>query len=456
MRIALSALLAATLSTTAHAQDLTPKAPAQSRPIAIVHATIHPVSGPEIPDGVIWFDKGLIAHVGPASDWADLKTRARFAEAPTEIDATGKHVYPGLIGPYTQQGLLEIQSVRATIDTTETGGVSPEVRATVAVNPDSTVLPVTRANGVLLAGVFPDGGIIPGRAGVIRLDGWTRPDLTVREESGVVLRWPNMRPVNAWWNTRSEDEQLKEIKANLDAITKVFDTAQAYAQAKAADPAAPTDLRWEAMRSLFPTGEKDAPRPSGTLFVQADDIDQINAAIPFCAERGVRCVLLGGRDAALCAPLLKQHGVSVIVYGTFVMPRRDDAPYDDGYTLPKRLFDAGIPFAIGGGDETAHERNLPYAAAMAVAHGLPQDAAIRGITLSPAEILGVADHYGSLEQGKSATLIITTGNPLEVETHVTHAFIDGRQIDLSNKQTELAKKYRERYRQTGDLKNEKK
>ncbi|MFA6046566.1 MAG: amidohydrolase family protein [Phycisphaerales bacterium] len=456
MRIALTALFAATLATTALAQDLTHKAPAQSHLIAIVHATIHPVSGPEIADGAIWFDKGVIAHVGPASDWADLKTRARFASPPVEIDASGKHIYPGLFGPYTQQGLLEIQAVPATIDTRELGGIAPEVRATVAVNPDSTVLPVTRANGVLLAGVFPEGGIIPGRCGVIRLDGWTRPDLTVREDSGVVLRWPNMRPVSAWWNTRSDDEQLKEIKANLDAITKVSDTAQAYAAAKAADPASPTDLRWEAMRSLFPSAAKDAPPPVGTLFVLADDIDQINAAVTFCAERGVRCVLVGGRDAALCAPLLKEHKVSVLVSGTFVMPGRDDAPYDDGYSLPKRLFDAGIPFAIAGGDETAHERNLPYAAAMAAAHGLTQEAAIRAITLSPAEMLGVADHYGSLEEGKSATLIVTTGNPLEVETHVTQAFIDGREIDLSNKQTELAKKYRERYRQTGDLKDGKK
>lgn len=452
-RHVLPTLLFATFAASALAQDLTPKAPPQTQFIAIVHATIHPVSGPDIPDGAIWFDKGVIAHVGPASDWAAYKANTDFDSPPKELDAVGMHVYPGLFGPYTQQGLLEIQSVRATIDTSETGGITPEVRATVAVNPDSTVLPVTRANGVLLAGVFPDGGIIPGRCGVIRLDGWTRPDLTVREDSGVVLRWPNMRPVNAWWNTRSDDEQLKEIKANLDAITKVFDTAQAYATAKAADPASPTDLRWEAMRSVFPPAKG---APAGTLFVHADDIDQINAAVTFCADRGIRCVLVGGRDAALCAPLLQEHHVSVLVSGTFVMPRRDDAPYDDGYTLPKRLFDAGIPFAIAGGDETAHERNLPYAAAMAVAHGLPQEAALRAITLSPAEMLGVADLYGSLEQGKSATLIVSNGNPLEVETHVTHAFIDGRQINLSNKQTELAKKYRERYRQTGDMKDERK
>ena len=450
-RVAFSTFLV--FGASALAQDLTPKAPPQTQLIAIVHATIHPVSGPEIADGAIWFDKGIIVHVGTWADWADLKARARFASAPKEIDATGKQIYPGLFGPYTQQGLVEIQAVQATNDTRETGSITPEVRATVAVNPDSTVIPVTRANGVLLAGVFPEGGIIPGRCGVIRMDAWTRPEMTVRDDSGVVLRWPNMRPVNAWWNNRSDEEQLKEIKANLDAITKVFDVAQAYALAKAADPSSPTDLRWEAMRGVFPNGEE---APAGALFVQASDIDQINAAVTFCADRGVRCVLVGGRDAALCAPLLKEHHVSVLVSGTFVMPRRDDAPYDDGYSLPKRLYDAGIPFAIAGGDETAHERNLPYAAAMAAAHGLPQEVAIRAITLSPAEMLGVADHYGSLEEGKSATLIVTTGNPLEVETNVTRAFIDGREINLSNKQTELAKKYRERYRQTGDLRDDKK
>ncbi|MBI1191180.1 MAG: amidohydrolase family protein [Tepidisphaera sp.] len=448
MRYTTLTLLAASIAgvSVANAQDLGLKAPAQDGPIAILHATVHPIEGPEIADGVVWFSDGVISHVGKASEWEDIKSRARFAKPPREIDASGLHVYPGLFGPLTQQGLNEIQAVPATIDTSEVGAVTPEVRATVAVNPDSTVIPVTRANGVLLAGVFPEGGIIAGRCGVIRMDAWTRPEMTVRDDSGVVLRWPNMRPINAWWNNRSDEEQQKEIKANLDAIAKVFDTAKAYADAKAADANAPTDLRWEAMKSLF---AKDNAEP---LFVFADDMDQINAAVTFCADRGVRCVLVGGRDADRCAPLLKEHNVSVLVRGTFVMPRRDDAPYDDGYTLPKRLFDAGIPFAIAGGDETAHERNLPYAAAMAAAHGLPQDAAIRAITLGPAELLGVADHYGSLKDGKSATLIITTGNPLEITTHVKQAFIDGREISLDNKQEELAKKYRERYRQTGDLK----
>jgi imidazolonepropionase-like amidohydrolase len=140
------------------------------------------------------------------------------------------------------------------------------------------------------------------------------------------------------------------------------------------------------------------------------------------------------------------------VRGVQNMPQRDDSPYDDAYTLPMRLHAAGIPFALTHNDDTAHERNLPYVLGTAVAHGLPMDVAIESVTLNAARVLGIDNTYGSLEVGKSATLFISTGNALEVTTDLTHAFIDGREIDLRSKQTELAKKYLERYEQTGDVK----
>jgi imidazolonepropionase-like amidohydrolase len=138
------------------------------------------------------------------------------------------------------------------------------------------------------------------------------------------------------------------------------------------------------------------------------------------------------------------------------MPARDDAPYDDAFTLPARLAAAGIRFTICNADDAAHERNTPYSVATAVKHGLEPEIGLRCITLDAAKIFGVADRYGSLETGKSATLIVTTGDPLEVMTDITAAYVDGRRIDLSNKQTELAEKYRERYRQIGELKEPRK
>lgn len=441
----LSSLCSLFLASAAHAQDLTHKAPPQSEIIVIVGATVHPVASEPIADAAIRMEDGAIASITSAAEWADLKTKAKFGKPVREIDGRGKHVYPGLITPFTALGLTEIQAVAATIDTSETGNVTPEVKAITAVNPDSTLIPVTRSNGILIAGVFPGGGTIPGRPSAVRLDGWTNEEMAVDDAVGVFLRWPNVRPITAWWLDRSEEDQMKEIRENLAAIERTFDAAKAYADAKAADASAPADLRWEAMRPLW---DKQQYFP---LYISAQDVEQITSAVTFATQRGMKPVLVGGRDAALCSDLLKKHQVAVIVQGTHVMPRRDDAPYDDGYSLPARLHAAGLTVAIANNDDTANERNLPYSAGKAAAFGLPREEALRAITINAAKILGIADRYGTLESGKSATLILTTGDPLEVTTQVVGAFIDGREVDLSNKQIKLTEKYLDRYRQSGQL-----
>lgn len=418
----------------AMAQDLGVKAPPQSRPIVIQGATVHTISGETIADGYVYFEGGVIRAVGK-------EPLPRIAGEPEIIDAKGKHVYPGLIAAYSQLGLTEIQSVRATIDSSETGGVTPEVRAAVAVNPDSTLLPVTRTNGVLIAGVFPTGGRIPGRASVMRMDGWTWEEMAVKADAGLSISWPNVRPVSAPWMTQTDTEQTDEIRRSLSGIDDAFKTAMAYAAARDADPNLPIDLRWEAMRGVMP-GAKQLP-----VFITAGDVDQITTAVTWALEKKLKPVIVGGRDAPLCADLLKRHEIPVIVLGTHATPRRADAPYDEAYTLPARLNAAGITFAITTSDDTAHTRNLPYNAAIAVAYGLDHDAGIKCLTLWAAQILGVGDTLGSIETGKAATLIVTNGDPLEVTTNTERAFIDGRAIDLSNKQTKLAEKYREKYKQ---------
>ncbi len=441
------ALLTLLCLTTAHAQDLTHKAPPQAGPIVITGATIHPVSKPPF-QGFIIFDQGKITMM-QEGELKDAREGVRI------IDASGKHVYPGLISPWTQLGLTEIQAVPATQDLSEAASIAPEARPAIAVNPDSTLIPVTRSNGILLAAISPEGGLIPGQASVIRLDGWTMADMTAQPSSGTVLRWPQMRTITAWWMDTSEDDQRRDIGRNLERIRDVFTTAAAYADARGADPTQPTDLRWEAMKPLFAGAPREGVQDArARLFILANDVDQISAAVAFAKERSLRAVIVGGRDAHLCAALLKENNIPVILTGTHVMPRRDDADYDEAYTRPLRLHEAGLTFAIAHMDDTAHERNLPYSAAIAAAHGLPPDAALRAITLAPAQIFGIDDRYGSLDTGKSATLIITTGDPLEVTTQIQSAFIDGREIDLSNKQTKLYEKYRDRYQQMGIIKKD--
>jgi hypothetical protein len=437
-------IVAAAIAAPAFAQDLTIKAAPQPHPIAVVNAHVHTVSGATIPSGYVLFNQGKITGVGDAAALPRLTADVEI------IDAAGKDVYPGIIGAYTQLGLTEIGMVRASQDMSEVGsdGIMPEVRACVAVNPDSTLIPVTRTNGVLAVGVFPTGGTIPGRASVIVLDGWTSEQMTVKDAAGLVVNWPMSRPISAWWMDTPEEEQLRNIRRGFSRIEEAFNTAKAYAINRDADPSAPADLRWEAMRPVFAGSAPNAGAdPRMPVFVMAQDYDQITSAVAFCNRNGLRCVIVGGREAPQCAELLKKFNVGVVVIGVHNMPRRDDSAFDEPFTLPLRLEQAGVAWCLASGEETPHERNLPYNAGRAVAYGLDPDAAIRSVTLSPAQILGVGDTLGSIETGKSATLIVTDGNPLELTTRVEIAFIHGKRIDLSNKQTELNKKYREKYRQ---------
>lgn len=448
--MAIALLSAAIACETANAQDLNRKAPPQNEPIVIENAIVHTITGDTIENGYVYFKGGLIEGVGKAP-------LPRFAEQVRIIDGTGKHVYPGLIAPYSQIGLTEIAAVRATLDMGEVGSGTPEVRAAVAVNPDSNILPVTRSNGVLIAGVFPrtdlsgqlayfsgPGGLFPGRGSVMRLEGWTWEDMTIRDDVGLVINWPFPRVIDAWWMNKSREDQQKELDRTLQTIEGLLTASRAYAAGPSEQP---KDIRYEAMRSIQPgfTG----PGGQRPVFIEANDYDAIQQSVAMCVRLKLRCVIVGGRDAPMCADLLNRHHVAVIVEGTHRFPRRDDSPYDEAFTLPARLEAAGVNWCIASGEEAANERNLPYAAAMGVAFGLDQKAALEAITIRPAQILGIADKYGSIETGKSATLIVTDGNVLEVTTNVTKAFLDGRSIDLVDKQKALAEKYRERYRQLG-------
>ena len=427
--LALLSLLAAATA----AQDLTHKAAPQKKPIAIVNAEIHPVSGPVIARGTIVFENGRITAIGKD---------AAVPEGAATIDAGGRRVYPGFIAPYTRLGLAEVGAVRATRDTNEVGDIKPEVRAAVAVNPDSTVIPVARSNGVLIFATWPRGGLLPGRASVMRADGWTWEDMAILPAAGVVVTWPGQVPRRRWRGSEAPQPDGRAEKA-VRRIREVFGRARAYHRARKANPQLPRDIRWEAMGPAL-RGE----RP---VFLLANRADQIADAVHFAARHRLKAVVVGGRDAALCADLLKKHDVGVIFTGLHRYPRRGDADYDEAYRTPSLLQAAGLRWCLASGERLGNERNLPYSAARAAAYGLSREHALRSITLNAARVLGIDRDYGSLEKGKTATLFLCDGDPLEVTTRIHGAFIDGRRIDISNKQTKLATKYREKYRQLGLL-----
>jgi imidazolonepropionase-like amidohydrolase len=420
-------------TTTCNASPVIPPLP-QNHPILLRGATVHPVSGPDIANGEILFNQGKIQAVG----------KNLTLPAGTEsIDLTGKQIYPGLISANTVLGLTEIGAVRATKDLAEPGDINPNARAEVAINPDSELLPVTRSNGILTALSVPQirNGLLAGTSAVIKMDGWTWEDMTLKAPVGMHLFWPDLSINRDPIFPKSPEEQQTAIDERLKLIRDTFATARAYQKAK--QQGTPDhDLRWEA---LLPVLEGKLP-----VFVHADELKQIESALQWSATENIKIVLVGGQDAWRAADQLKQRDIPVIVSPVLALPLRRWEAYDTPYSNPAKLAKAGVRFCIanaGNDFEAPHDRNLPYQAAMASAYGLPPLEALKAVTLYPAQILGVDNRLGSLEAGMDATLIVTNGDPLEITTHVERAYIQGRPVDLSNRQTKLYDKYRQKYQQ---------
>lgn len=432
----LTLLICSCFASVALAQGETPGAP-QDVPIAIVGATLHTVDGETIPQGTLVIVDGKITGVGTDVELPEGQLRT--------VDATGKHIYPGLFEAHSQIGLKEIGAVSATIDTTETGQINSNVKAHVAVNPDSAVIPVTRANGVLLALTCPSGGLISGQASVIQLDGWTYEDLTLEPSVAMHIRWPSTT-ISAFRRARMSESEIKEAKKEqekrLVEIRDFFDEARAYQAARKSKAInQPFDLRLESMIPVIEGRQK--------ILVRADSLGQIESAVAFANEQEVSIIILGGYDAPLCADLLKENDIPVIISAVYRLPRRRGDVFDSAYSLPQRLKLAGVRFCISGTDrsETWNARILPDHAATAVAYGLSREDALRSITLSPAEIFGVDDRVGSLTPGKDATFFVADGDILEIQTNVTLAYIQGRKVDLRSKHTRLYEKYKQKYNQ---------
>jgi len=412
----------------------------QDHPIALIGATIHPVIGDVIENGIILFDNGKIKELG---------NNVSLPSGTETIDVAGKHIYPGLINADTRLGLLEVGSVPGSRDDYELGAMNPNARAEVALNPDSELLTVVRAHGITVANSFPRGGTISGKSAAIMLDGWTWEDMTLKAPVAMHMNWPRMTLNRAWWNTTSEEDQIKTRKEALEKINMFFDDAKAYMTAKAVSgkaglPNQKVDLRLEAM---IPVLKGELP-----LWIAASERKQIQSAIDWAESKGIKTVIYGGADTWRLAKELNNMNVPVVISSVLDVPSREWEAYDTGYTLPNKLYQAGVKFCIGYSTFAGEQHNVRYNAAMAVAHGLPVDEGIKSITIYAAEIMGIDDRVGSLEAGKDATLIVTDGNPLEITTIVSMEFIEGRVIDLDNKHKRLYRKYTEKYRQKGLLK----
>lgn len=424
----LAALLVLGLVGPATAHDYVPGAP-QSQPILLQGGDLYTVANGVMAGTDLLFENGRITQIGVGITPPDNTL---------VIDVSGKRVYPGLIDLGTTLGLIEIGEVRATNDQTERGRVTPEVTAQSAYNPDSELLPTVRSNGITTVLVIPGGSLIQGRSSLMNLDGWTREDAAEVPVAALHLTWPRTRIVNAWWMERSAEEQQVENAKNREELAKAFSDARAYYDARKADPTIPVDLRWDAMAPIF----------DGTLpvIIYANDVRQIEQAVAFGEKWKLHYIIAGASEAFRALDLLQEHHVPVIVRRVLDMPPRQDDAYDAAFTLPHLLQQHEIPFAIATFSSWA-SANLPFHAGMAAAFGLSKEDALRSITLTPAELLGVDTELGSLEVGKKATLVVTSGDIMDMMASrgVEMMYIGGRKVDLNNRHKELYEKYRQKH-----------
>lgn len=390
--------------------------------------TVHPISGPDVANGAVLVKDGRIVEAG---------ARVAAPRGVRIIDIKGLHVYPGLIDSSTTLGATEISSVRETNDITDLGAFKPQLRIAVAINPESEHIPVTRANGITTAVVRPAGGIIAGQAALIHLAGWTNEDMLINPSIAMQMEFPVIQSGEGRRGAARTTfaEAKHRFEQQLRELDDFFEAARRYRQAKASHAADfQTDLKLEAM---LPVLEGKLP-----VLVHAEEEKTIQQAIAFCGKQKIRMILQEAPDAWK-VPELKTKSIPVVLPRTLSLPEQEDDPYDRPFTTPADLFKAGVKFAFAsyGPDTGGNPFNLPYEAAAAVPFGLSREQALKAVTLDAAEIWGVADQIGSIDKGKWADLIVTTGDPLEIPTHVKQMYIKGRAVDLNNRHKRLFEKY---------------
>jgi len=420
-------------------------ASAQSQPAtsyAITHAKIFTVSGTTIDDGTLILRDGKIAAVGVG---LDIPAGAQV------IDAKGLQVYPGIFDSITQMGLREVGAVSATVDSTETGNFNPDVVAATAVSPSSEHIPVTRAAGITEVLAVPGsggfdsgggGGVIGGQASAIHMAGWEIDEMLIKKSAAMVLNWPQIETQTFDFATFSRKEKpyadaKQEYDKQVNEITDWVERARHYAQVMDKSSAAKydRDLKLEA---LAPVVRGELP-----VLVFANRAREIRNAVEFCDKNNLKMILAGGEEAYKVKDLLRSKSVPVVLRPVLSLPLDEDDPYDRLLSQPAELAAAGVKFAFASFDNS-FARRLGQNAANAVAHGLPYDEALKAVTLYPAQIFGLADQIGTIEQGKLANVIVTNGDPLELTTDVKYLFIRGQLTSLDNRHLRLYEKYSKR------------
>ncbi len=413
--------------------------------ILIRDVTIHPVTKPEVEHGSVLVIDGKITQVG------------RSVSTPNGVrvvDGHGLQLYPGMINAATNIGLAEIEALRDTVDLDEIGEFNPQLKAEIAFNPSSEYIPVTRAAGITTVLSLPseggsearsfgqDASVITGQAALMHLTGWTWEEMALTPSAAVDMLFPRVEKIPRRYaailavRSKGYPELKKEQQKRIDEISQFFEEARRYKQAKAAHrPDFRLDDKLEAMIPVI-----DRQRP---ILVRAAKEREIKGAIEFAKREKVKIILADPREIGDTGPMLKAANIPVVLGKTLALPEDNDDAYDASYTLPNQFYRAGVKICFGTFD-TQFARNVPFEAAAAVAFGLPKEEALKAVTINSAEILGVADRIGSIEEGKSADFILTDGDPLEAKTNIKQMFIDGKEVSLESRHTREYEKWLKR------------
>jgi imidazolonepropionase-like amidohydrolase len=418
-----------------NAQETVYPAPPQKGTTVITNATVHVGNGQVLEKASIVITNGKIAAVG---------SNVTVPAGATTVNAEGKHVYPGLILPVSNLGLVEVNSVRATNDAQEIGELNPSIRSIVAYNTDSKVINTLRSSGILLANIAPQGGLVSGSSSVVQLDAWNWEDAAYKTDAGIHFNMPSLMPSPRGFRgggrpgpggDQAPVDPVKQGLEQVDRIKSFFAEAKAYNSVKDREE---TNLKFEAVKGLFDKSQK--------LYVHANTVKQMLVALDFVKEYGFDVVIVGGSDSWQIADLLKQNNVAVVLNQPHNLPTLPDDDVDQPYKTPALLQKAGVLFAINDEDGQTRGRNLAYNAGTAATYGLTKEEALQAITLNAAKVLGVADRTGSIEVGKDANIVISSGDLLDMRTsNVTDAFIQGRKIELIDKQKLLHERYKHKY-----------
>jgi len=418
-------------------------APSQDKSVLIFGGITHVGDGQIINNSVIGFTDGKIDLIASSEgNWTNEKLGVFFdsnnKKYDTIIDASKQHIYPGIIALNSNLGLVEVDAVRASVDDDESGTYLPEIRSIIAYNAESKAVESMRPNGVLVAQIAPNGGVISGSSSVVQLDAWNWEDAVIKYDQGLHINWPSPYTFGRWW--LGEDRGLK---ANNNYNKQVNDLKEFFKKSKAnMNLDKSMNLKSRSMKAIF-EGES-------TVYLYADDEKEIVDGVLFFKNFGInKIVIVGASEAKNQLDFIKENNIPVVVKQPYRFPQSVDSDPRETFMLAKKMIDKGILVSIdpsGAPQSRVSIRNLPFYAGSFSSYGIDKEVALSMITLNPAKMLGIDSEFGTLEIGKSATLFISKGDALDIiSNNVTHAFISGRNISLETHQTRLWRRYSNKY-----------